>query len=101
MLLRLLPFATLAFLSAVAAHPTNGQDTNEADFPVFPEFAGLGSLEDLAEGDAFDSDINVDDDGEGEGGIEARAANQCSLAKLKEIMFDWSELRLLPFPSCV
>jgi len=104
MLFKILPFAALALLStAVVAHPANEQDAKgSVDFPDFPEFAGLGSLETLAEGDIFDSDMDVDDDGEGEGGIEARAANQCSLAKLKEIMFDWSESRpffpLLLFP---
>jgi hypothetical protein len=93
MRLNLLPFAALALLSAAAAHPTNRQETEEAvDFHVFPELAGLGSLEDLVDGGALgsdtDADVDVDADGEG---IEARAANQCTLAKLKKILFDYSE----------
>jgi hypothetical protein len=101
----LLPFAALALLSAVAAHPTNGQDAKDSvDFHVFPEFASLASLEDLVEGETFGSDTDVDVDGDGDDDgetIEARAANQCTLAKLKDIMFDWSEYHFcfLPPPA--
>jgi hypothetical protein len=91
MLITILPLAALALLSAVAAHPTNGQETEEvADFHVFPELADLGSLEDLVDGGAFKSDTDVDVDADGEG-LEARAANQCTLAILKKILFDYSE----------
>jgi hypothetical protein len=91
MRLNLLPFAALALLSAAAAHPTNEQETEEAvDLHVFPELAGLGSLEDLVDGGALGSDTDADVDADGEG-IEARAANQCTLAKLKKILFDYSE----------
>lgn len=87
MLINLLPLAALALLSAVVvAHPTNGQDAKEVDFHMFPEFAALGSLEELSEGEALESGTNVDSEG-----IEARAANQCTLAKLKQILFDYSE----------
>jgi hypothetical protein len=86
----ILPFAAFALLSAVAAHPTNGPETEEAvDFHVYPELAGLGSLEDLVDGGGFQSDTDVDVDADG-AGIEARAANQCTLAKLKKILFDYS-----------
>jgi len=95
MLFRLVSFAAVALLSAAAAHPADGQESTEVGLPVFPEFAGLGLLDDLAEGDAFDSDMDDDGDGEDEG-IEARAANQCTMAKLKEIMFDWSESQSSP-----
>jgi hypothetical protein len=91
MRLNILPFAALALLSAVVAHPTNGQDAGEVvDFDAFPKLAGLGSLDDLVDGGAFKSDTDGDVDADGEG-IEARAANQCTLAKLKKIMFDYSE----------
>jgi uncharacterized protein YuzE len=92
MLITLLPFAALALLSAVVASPINGQDAKEVDFHDFPEFAGLESLQDLVGGGDFESDADIDIDGDGETeGIEARAANQCTLAKLKKILFDYSE----------
>jgi hypothetical protein len=93
----LLPFAALALLFAVAAHPINEQDAKDlVDFHVFPEFASLASLDDLVDRETFGSDTDVDFDVDGDGDdkgetIEARAANQCTLAKLKDIMFDWSE----------
>ena len=94
MLITLLPFAALALLSAVVAGPIKGQDAKEVDLHVFPEFADLGSLQDLVGEEGFESDTAVDvdanDGGEVEG-IEARAANQCTLAKLKKILFDYSE----------
>jgi hypothetical protein len=92
MLITLLPFAALALLSAVVASPINGQDAKEVGFHDFPEFASLGSLQDLVGGGDFESDADIDIDGDGETeGIEARAANQCTLAKLKKILFDYSE----------
>jgi hypothetical protein len=101
----LLPFAALALLSAVAAHPTNEQDAKDlVDFHVFPEFASLASLDDLVDRETFGSDTDVDFDVDGDGDdkgetIEARAANQCTLAKLKDIMFDWSECHSCLPPS--
>lgn len=87
MLINLLPFAALALLSAVVvADPTNGQDAKDVDFYMLPEFAALGSLDELSEGEALESGTNVDSEG-----IEARAVNQCTLAKLKQILFDYSE----------
>ena len=95
MLITLVPLAILALFSAVvASSPINGQDAKEVDFSVFPEFASLGSLNDLVEAGTVesdtDADVDVDSNGDGDG-IEARAANQCTLAKLKKILFDYSE----------
>lgn len=60
MLITIVPFATLALLSAAAVHPTNGQETEEAvDFHVFPELADLGFLEDLVDGAALGSDTDA------------------------------------------
>jgi hypothetical protein len=97
MLITFLPFTALALLSAVVANPINGQDAKDVvDFHAFPEFAGLGSLEDLVEEGASSSDADVDVDADADAdvdgeGIEARAANQCTLGKLKKILFDYSE----------
>lgn len=93
-LLVLLPLA-FALFTSVLAHPATVEPPKDVDFHVYPEFAGLDSLDQLLSNDTFD--------GGDEDDIEARdpaaQANQCTLAKLKKIMFDYSESPSLSYPS--
>lgn len=77
-----------ALVASVLAHPATVEPPKYINFHVFPEFAGLDSLNQLVYNDTLDGEYDNND-------IEARSpeatkASQCTLANLKKIMFDYS-----------
>jgi hypothetical protein len=79
----------LVFASVLALPANVGPSRKDVDFHVFPESAGLDSLKQRAGNGTLDNE-------DGDYDIEARspetaATDQCTLADLKKIMFDYSE----------
>lgn len=84
-----------ALFVSVLALPATADPAKDVNFHMFPEFAGLESLDQLV-GNGTEDDDDADDDDD----IEARspasaAASQCILKVLEKIMFDYS--KNLPF----
>jgi hypothetical protein len=94
-LIVLLPLALALFTLVIALPATVEPPPKDIDFHVFPEFAGLDSLDQLTDNSALDGE---DDDDIEARSPEAAAAGQCTLANLKKIMFDYSKSTSL-FPQ--
>ena len=88
-LLVLLPLAFTLFPSVLAL-PATAEPAKDVDFHAFPEFAGFDNLDQLLSNDT-DNEIEERDPA-------AAQAGPCTLAKIKEIMFDYSESSLLLNP---
>ena len=87
-LLIALPLA-FALLVSVLALPATVDPAKDVDFHMFPEFAGLENLDQLASNSTEAEDDDEED-------LEARspasaAASPCTLKVLKKIMFDYSK----------
>ena len=75
-----------ALFASVLTFPATVDTNQDVDFHAFPEFAGFDNLDQLTGNDT------LDDDSELESRDPAAAqANQCTLANLKKIMFDYSK----------